>query len=269
MTNTHTIDNYPGILGKTGTEIAIAFFEHAQKFGAEYVPGEVIDIKNIDDKIKTITLKDGQEYNTKTIIVATGMQARKIDVPGYNEYFGKGVSTCVVCDGAFYRNEDIALIGGGNSATEESLFISNIARKVYIVNKFPSFRAEAITLKKLKEKKNIIPIHNADLISINGNKEDVTSITIKDVNTKKEEEIKVSGVFNYTGFIPFSNFFNISKKNLDSNNFIKVDSTTMETAHPGIFAIGDVISRNIRQVSTAVSDGTIAALKSKDYIDNL
>ena len=177
--------------GKAGWEYSQLFLEQAKNFGSELIGGEVVSMDNLKsiDK-KTIELSNGKKYFGKAIIIATGLKPKKLEVPGYDEYFGKGVSTCVVCDGAFYRNKEIAIIGGGNSATEESLFAAKFVKKAYIINYFSKFNAEQATLDKLKTLENIVPMHNYETLEILGKDGKVDGIIIKNRLNNEENKYK-------------------------------------------------------------------------------
>lgn len=268
LNNTHKIDNYPGMEGKAGFELSISFLQQAKNFGSELINKEVLKIENLDSKTeKKITLSGNEIIIAKTIIIATGMKPKKLDVPGYDEFFGKGVSTCVVCDAPFYRGKNIAIVGGGNSATEESLFASKMVNKIDIINVFPTFIAEEITMKQIGETKNISLRPNTKIKEIIGENGKLTSILIEDQNTKKEELLKVEGVFTYIGWNPENNF--ISDADLiDKDGFVKTNKQ-YETKFPGVYAVGDILNKPFKQVTIATSEGTIAALEAKKYIDNI
>lgn len=265
LNNTHRIDNFPGLEGKPGFELSMSFLKQAQNFGAKLVSGTVQSLSNLESRNeKEVILSDGKKIITKTIIIATGMKPKKIDVPGYMEYFGKGVSVCVVCDGAFYKGKDIAIIGGGNSATEESLYAAGIVNKLYLINSFPSFRAEKTTLNKLEEIKNVEKLLDTEILSINGDGTNVISINVLDKKTKKEKEIKVSGVFSYIGWNPMNDFL-LNTNILDKDGFITINKNG-ETNVPGVYASGDILNKSFKQVTTAVAEGTVAALSAQEYI---
>ncbi|NQX83234.1 MAG: FAD-dependent oxidoreductase [Mycoplasmataceae bacterium] len=269
MNNTHKIDNYPGLEGKEGWEFSMSFSAQAKNFGAKIIGGDVVEIKNLDSKdSKIVVLKNDIEYMCKTIIIATGLKPKKLEVVGYDKYFGKGISTCVVCDGAFYKGKDIAIIGGGNSAIEESLFVSDLVNKIYIINKFSEFNAEQITLNKLKGLKNIDFFYNTNVIKILGKNDKVSSIKIKNVNTKKEKEINISGIFTYIGWNA-ENFFIKDKEMLDKNGLLIIDKENMQTKYKGVFAAGDIVSKQFKQVTIATSEGTKSALEAVKYMNNL
>ncbi|BDU67831.1 MAG: thioredoxin reductase [Candidatus Tyloplasma litorale] len=269
MNNTHKIDNYPGMEGKAGWEYSHSFLEQAQNFGSKLIGGEVVSIDNLkSSNEKTIELSNEKKYFGKAIIIATGLKPKKLEVPGYDEYFGKGVSTCVVCDGAFYRNKNIAIIGGGNSATEESLFAAKFVNKAYIINYFSEFKAEKATLDKLATLDKIVPMHNYETLEILGENGKVNGLVVKNRITNKEETLDVQGVFTYVGWNPEIQFLK-NNKLLDKNKMITIDLSTGETKIPGVFAAGDITPKKFRQVTVAASEGTVAALSAVNYINNL
>ncbi len=267
LLNTHKVDNLIGFEGKPGSEIAMKFYEHVNNFAIKYEFSEVISIENIYQKEKKIILKNNKEIITKSIIIATGMNPKKLDAKGYDQFFGKGISTCLICDGAFYRNKDILVVGGGNSAIEESLFASNIVNKIYIVNNLESLTAFSSIVKSFNKLKNVELINNSEVVEIVG-KEKINYVNIINNKTKKITKLNVSGVFTYIGWIPSINFIK-DKKILNDLNFVKANLKTNETLIPGVFAAGDIIEKDYRQITTAISDGTNAALSAKKYIDDL
>lgn len=267
MNNTHQIDNYPGMEGKQGFEYSMSWTQQAKNFGAEIKGGDVAEITNLDSvDNKIIKLANGEELSAKTIIIAAGLKSKPLNVPGYEEYFGKGVGVCVVCDAAFYRGKKIAVIGGGNSATEESLYASNIVGEIEIINSFPGFRCEEVTLDKLNAKENVNIHHNTSVKSINGTDGKVSSITIEENGIEKN--IEVSGVFTYIGW-DVENYFIKDKDMFDDQGYIKVNNDTTETKYPGVYAAGDITPKPFRQVTIAASEGTKSALAAIDYINKL
>lgn len=268
LLNTHKIDNYPGFKGLSGTDLAIKFINHAKFLGALIEGDEVLKIDDIEKDYKTVILASNKKYRTKAIILATGMNPKKIPLKEYDIYFGHGISTCIVCDGAFYKNKDIAVIGGGTSASEESLFASNIVGNIYIINLFDKLDVVDSVRNSIEKTKNIHLKYNSELIKINGDGKKIFSITIKNTKTKKTEDIKVSGVFSYIGWIPASGFLKDIGV-LNKNKFITINFKTGSTGIKGIFAAGDIVTKEYHQVSGAVSDGTNAALSAKKYIDTL
>ncbi len=195
------------------------------------------------------------------------MNPKKLEVKGYDKFFGKGISTCLICDGAFYKNKDILVVGGGNSAIEESLFAANIVNKIYVVNNLDKLTAFPSIVKSFKKLKNVELINNSEVVEIVGDK-NIEYVNIKNNKNNEIKKLNVSGVFTYIGWIPSINFIK-DKKILNDFNFIKSDLKLNKTDIPGVFAAGDIVDKEYRQITTAISDGTNAALSAKKYIDNL
>ncbi len=268
LNNTHKVDNYPGMEGKAGWEFSQSFTTQAKNFGAEIIGGEVVSISNLESKTeKKVVLGNGNEYITKTIIIATGLQPMKMEVPGAEEYFGKGISTCVVCDGAFYRGKDIVIVGGGNSATEESLFAAGIVNKVYIVNQFPGFRAEQATLDKLASLENVEVLHNTDYKEVIGEEGKVAGFAVENKETGETRTLEVSGIFTYIGWLPETQFMKESGL-LNEQGYIEI-SEGGSTKFPGVYSAGDVTPKPFRQITVATSEGTNAALSAVNYFNTL
>ncbi len=267
LINTHNLENYPGVdEGATGGDVAVKFFTQALSFGAEYIPAFVIEITDLDSfDAKKVILEGGKILETKTIIIASGTTPIPLDIPGYKEYLNKGVSHCVVCDGALHKGQPIIILGGGTAATEESLFGANFASTVSIINKFPTFRGEEVTLKKVAETANIALIPNTKPLSINGNGSKVQSVTVELADGTKKD-YPATGVFVYEGYSPASGFLKDTNL-LDEYGFMNANPQTMETTIPGVFAVGDILNKPFKQVTGATNDGTLAALKAKQYID--
>lgn len=268
LNNTHKIQNYPGLSDKEGWEFSQHFLSQAKMFGAKIIAGEVISISNLNSKFeKKIKLKNDDEYFSKAIILATGLKPKELEIPGYNDFFGKGISTCLVCDGALYRGKDIAVIGGGNSATEESLFASKFINKIYIINSFPSFNAEKTTIDKLTKLDNVVFLHNHDIKKILGVNGKISKIEVFDKETNLLKKINVSAVFTYIGWVPETKMFE-NNLILNKHGWIDIDSKC-QTRIPGVFAAGDVTPKEFRQITIATSEGTIAALTAINYINSL
>lgn len=268
LINTHKVDNYPGMEGKAGWELSQSFTNQAKNFGAEIKFGEVVGVNDLDSREeKKVVLKDGSELTTKTIILATGLLPMKMDIPGAEEYFGKGISTCVVCDGAFYRGKDIVIVGGGNSATEESLFAAGIVNKVYIVNKFPGFRAEKATLDKLETLDNVEVLHNTDYKEVIGEDGKVAGFRVVNNQSNEERILDVKGIFTYIGWLPETNFLTNSGL-LNQEGYIEIGKDG-STKYPGVYSAGDVTPKPFRQITVATSEGTNAALSAVNYFNTL
>ena len=264
VVTTAFVENYPGYENISGPDLSLKFFDQAKKLGAKFIFSEV---KNIDvvDEYKYTELSNGNTIRSKVVIIATGMVNRKIGCINEVQMFGKGVSYCAICDGAIYKDQHVAVIGSGLSAIEESLYMSDIASKVTLISNKEKFKVENDkSTQHLFEKTNIEILYNTETISFNGN-DKLKSITLKDKTTNKQYELEVAGAFIFIGFIPICPTVNNNSILDPISKFINVDSK-METIVPGIFAAGDIVNKKIRQISTAIGDGTIAALSAADYI---
>ncbi len=257
------LENYPGFQIVGGYDLMEKFEEHADKFGVKKFPMQ--EIEKIDLNTKTIYTKEFTFY-AKTIIIATGAQPMKLGVKGEKEFTGKGVSYCAVCDGAFFKDKIVSVIGGGNSAIEEAIYLTKFASKVYIVHRREELRADKIIQEKAFKNPKIEFLWNSIVKEINGNNV-VNSITIEDVKNGDTNIINTDGVFPYIGIIPNIDNFN-GQLEQDKNGFIITD-TTMATSVNGVFAVGDVRNTPLRQVITAASDGAIGACYAVKYIENL
>lgn len=262
LSKTYEIENYPGIKKIGGLELANQLTEHGQQFGAKLIAGEVKQIIDNGD-LKTVVLVSEKMYDAKAIIVATGTKERQLDLPESDKYTGRGISYCAVCDGFFYRNKDVVIIGGGNSALEESLFLASIANKVTIVIRRDEFRAESKVVDKVKEneKINIITKHLPEQLVIEDDK--IVGITIKNVDTGELTTLDCAGIFPYIGADPCTDF--LDKSILDDKGYIIVNPD-MSTSIKGIYAAGDCIQKDLRQVVTACNDGAIAANSVNKYL---
>ncbi len=243
--NANNIENYPGIKNISGYDFATNLYNQVINLNGIFKFEQVTKIT--EDK-KVITNKN--EYQAKAIIIATGTERRKLNLPNENELIGKGISYCATCDGNFFKNKDVAIIGGGNTALEDTLYLSNIVNKVYLIHRRNEFRGEAKYVEELKNKTNVKLILNSNITSLNG-KDTLESITVNN------EKIKVQGLFIAIGQVPQNQIFN-NVVNLDSNGYIITDND-LHTKTKGIYAAGDTRVKSLRQLTTAVSDGSIAA----------
>ena len=252
---THQIENYPAVSKVIGSDLAEQLVNHSQEFGAKIVEGEVESIESMTGLhiVKTV---DGEERFTKAVIIATGTKERLLKIPGALEHIGNGVSYCSVCDGFFYRNKPIVVIGAGNSGMEESLFLADICSHITIIEMADTPLAEATIVDAVSKKDNIDVIyhHTADGLLLENDR--VVGLTIKDTHTGETKTIECSGVFPYMGADPVTNFVN--PELLDERGYIKTNDD-MSTSITGIFAAGDCRVKGLRQVITACSDGAIAA----------
>lgn len=263
MVKTNEIANWPGTKTTSGPDLASQMFDHATSFGAIYQYGVVTDI--VQGDIKEVHTEDNSVYYTKAIIIATGTLERKLGIPGEERLANKGVSYCAVCDGIFFKDKVITVVGGGNSALEEANYLTQFGNKVNIIVRRDAFRADksVIDLVSANPKINIIKSHIP--IEIIG-EDKVEGIVIEDVNTKQRQTIETAAVFPFIGLDPISNF----TTNLgitDDNGYILTD-IAMRTSQEGIYAAGDVNQKALRQVVTATNDGAIAAQEVIKYLEN-
>ena len=261
MNNTSDIENYPGYANISGPELAEKMFEPLENLGVEHLYGFVKNIENHGDVKKVIT--DDQEFETCTVIVATGSKHRLLGVQGEEELNSRGVSYCAVCDGAFFRDQDLLVVGGGDSAVEEAIFLTQFAKSVTIVHRRDELRAQKVLQDRAFANDKINFIWDSVVKEIKGENR-VESIVIENVKTNQVTEHAFGGVFIYVGLDPVSDF----TKDLqiqDESGWIVTDDH-MRTSVAGVFAVGDVRQKDLRQVTTAVGDGAIAGQEAYKYI---
>lgn len=257
------LENYPGFPIVGGYDLMEKIEEHADKFGIQKFPMQ--EIEKVDLISKKIYTKE-YEFSAKTIIIATGAQPMKLGVKGEKEFVGRGVSYCAVCDGAFYKNKVVAVIGGGNSAIEEAMYLTKFASKVFVVHRRNKLRADKIIQKRAFKNEKIEFVWNNVVKEING-ENTVNSVVLEDVKTGKQTDLTVDGVFPYIGIVPNTEDFN-GQLMQDKKGFIITDET-MATSINGVFAVGDVRNTPLRQVVTAVSDGAVGAVYAVKYLETL
>lgn len=262
---TYEVDNYPGIPKTNGMELSDKFAGHAKDLGVETMTAEVTDIKP-EGKIKEIYLKDGNMIKTKTIILATGAVHRTLDIPGEKELTGMGVSYCATCDGAFFRNKVTAVVGGGDVALEDAIFLSRICEKVYLIHRRDELRGAKILRDQVKNNDKIEILWNTVVTEIQGDNK-VENIHIQDVNNGVDKVLKVDGIFIAVGTRPASDLLK-NQLETDSQGYIIAGEDGI-TNLPGIFAGGDGRRKNLRQVVTAVADGANCVLSVERYLQKL
>lgn len=255
LVKTFEISNWPGIKSTSGVQLAMDMFEHSTTFGAEYAYGNVVEIK--DGELKRVICDDGSEYLAKAVIVASGTQERLMNIPGEEENVGRGVSYCAVCDGAFFTDEEVAVIGGGNAALEEALYLTQFASKVYVIMRRDVFRADDIVVNAVKNNDKIELVQKYVPVSIEDDGSKVSSITLESVDTKEKKVLDVKGIFPYIGAVPVTAF--LKNLNILNERGYMIVNEHMESAVKGIYGAGDVTDKVLRQVVTAVNDGAIAA----------
>lgn len=260
--NTPDIENYPCERHISGYDFATKLYNQAKDLGSEIVFEKVVDIKDLKDIKEVITVNN--TYKGKTVILATGSFNRKLNLEKEDEFIGKGLSYCATCDGAFFKDKCVAVIGGGNTALEDSLYLSNIVKSVYIVHRRDSFRGDEKTYNELKDKDNVIFVYNSNVTKLLGN-EKLEGIEIKN-NEGKTSIIKVEGVFVAIGRIPENR--NFSKLiDLDELGYAK-SNENCHTNVSGIFVAGDNRVKSLRQLVTATSDGAVASTEAIKFINN-
>lgn len=265
MNNTAAIENYPGFKSVLGPDLAKDMYEGSTQFGAEYAYGSVTAIEDHGDH-KIVKTDDG-DYETKAVIVATGSEYKKLGVPGEDKFGGRGVSYCAVCDGAFFKNREVVVIGGGDSAVEEGLYLAGLASKVTIIHRRDQLRAQQILQDRAFANDKIEFVWNTNVTEILGDDMKVTGVATKNNQTGEAGEIAASGVFIYVGTLPMTDAFT-DLGITDDAGWIKTNDH-MATAVPGIFAIGDVRQKDLRQITTAVGDGGIAGQAVFSYLEDL
>lgn len=262
MNNTSDIENYPGFELISGPELSMKMFEPLEKLGVENLYGIVTGVEDKGDY--KIVKTDDEEYQTKTVIIATGAKHRHIGVPGEFEYNSRGVSYCAVCDGAFFRGQELLVVGGGDSAVEEALFLTRFASSVTIVHRRDELRAQKVLQDRAFKNEKISFIWDSVVKEIKGDDLKVRHVDIENVKTGQVTTHDFGGVFIYVGLDPVSDFV----KDLgitDEDGWIPTDHH-MRTAIDGIFAIGDVRQKDLRQITTAVGDGAMAGQQAYQYI---
>lgn len=266
LNNTAEIENYTGFKSVKGPDLAKQMYEGATQFGAEYAYGTVTKVE-LDGEIKKVTTDMDETYRAKAIVIATGSDQRHLHVPGEEEFSGRGVSYCAVCDGAFFKGKHLIVVGGGDAAVEEGEYLTQLASKVTVLVRRDVLRAEPIIQASAMKNDKMEFIFNTSVTEIVGDDIKVTGVKTKNNVTGETGEIAADGVFIYVGNVPMTkNFTNLNI--LDDQGWIKTDER-MQTSIPGIFAIGDVRETPLRQVATAVGDGAIAGQQVYQYIKEL
>lgn len=264
LLNTELIEDYPGFESILGRDLAEKMTSHAKKFGAEFVTDTVDEIEKLEDGDFAIRTQLGRTYRSRTVILTAGGTPNKLGVPGEKEFAGKGVSYCAVCDGAFFKGETIAVVGGGDAAVEEADYLTRYAEKVYIIHRRDEFRASPIIQKRAFENPKIEVIWNAVVEEIHGEAAGVRNLALKDTQTGATSTLPVTGCFIFIGFTPNSTIIKGHFEH-DEQGYIITD-THMQTSIPGLFAAGDLRVQLTRQITTAVGDATTAAIAVEKYL---
>ena len=265
MANTEEIENYPGFDHILGPDLSTKMFDHAKKFGAEYAYGDIKEV--IDNGDYKTVVAGSKEYKAYSVIISAGAEYKKIGVPGEKELGGRGVSYCAVCDGAFFKNRELVVIGGGDSAVEEGVYLTRFANKVTIVHRRDELRAQKILQDRAFANEKVDFIWNHTVKEINNKDGKVGSVTLVSTVDGTEMEFPADGVFIYIGMVPLSKPFE-GLGITNANGYIETNER-METRVPGIFAAGDIREKTLRQIVTATGDGSIAAQSAQHFVEEL
>jgi len=258
------VENYPGFKQILGADLSKTLYEHAESYGIGVTNHKVTAVKP-GMEFHEVHAADGSIYKTHAVILATGGSPRKLQIPGENKYSGRGVSYCAVCDGFFFQDRIVTVVGGGDSAVEEALYLSKIAKKVYLVHRRDELRAGGILQQRIMGECNVEILWNSIVTTVNGDNIGVTGVDLKDTKTGDKRNLSTDGVFIFIGFIPNNNLVPPGTK-LSAEGYVVTDEKC-ETNIPGIFAIGDLREKYARQIVLAVADGCTAALAAAHFVE--
>lgn len=265
MVNTEEVENYPGFEHILGPELSTKMFDHAKKFGAEYAYGDVKEV--IDGKEYKTVVAGSKQYKARSIIISAGAEYKKLGVPGEKELGGRGVSYCAVCDGAFFKGRELVVVGGGDSAVEEAVYLTRFASKVTVVHRRDQLRAQPILQDRAFANEKIDFIWNHTVKQINEKDGKVGSVTLESTVNGETKEFQTDGVFIYIGMVPLTKPFE-ALGITNQKGYIETNEL-METKTAGIFAAGDIREKALRQIVTATGDGSIAAQQAQHYVERL
>ena len=258
------VENWPGITSINGLELSKRFTQHAQSYGLEIIPSEVLDILPGAD-YHIVHLNDGRKFKTYSIILSTGGSPRKLNIPGESDNYGKGVSYCATCDGFFFTDRTVVVVGGGDSATEEALYLAKLAKQVYLVHRREEFWASMLLQERVKNENKITVLYNSVLTEINTDGYSVCSVGLKDTKNQTMSTLETDGVFIFIGFDPNNEIVPAGIK-LNADGYV-VTNDKCESTIRGIYAVGDLREKYARQIVTAVGDGATAALAAAHYVE--
>ena len=264
---TEMVDDYPGIEEVGGMELSQRMAEHAEKFGVGVTNGRVTDLSRDDRGRFLVTVEDGTVYEAPAVIITSGGTYKKLGTPGEDEFLGKGVSYCAICDGAFFKGEPVAVIGGGDSAVEEADFLTRYASRVYVVHRRDEFRAQAVLQRRLLDNPDAEVIWDTVVEEITGGENGVTGLKLLNVRSGERSELPVTGVFIYIGFTPNSQFLTEHLEH-DEAGYLVTDRD-MRSSIPGLFVAGDIRAQLVKQITTAVGDATTAVFAAEKYLKEI
>ncbi|MFC1488384.1 thioredoxin-disulfide reductase [Thermodesulfobacteriota bacterium] len=261
---TDEVENWPGTEKISGAELSMKFFQHAQSYGLEIVTQEVL---SVDPGLyfHSVRLADGKVFKAYAIIIGTGGHPRMLNIPGENKYYGRGVSYCAVCDGFFFRNKTVIVVGGGDTATEEALYLSKLAKHVYLAHRRDALRASKILQQRVMDECKIEVLWNTILTAIEADEAGVASVDLKDTQTGEQRKLPIDGVFIFIGFNPNNQVVPAGVK-MNADGYVVTDETC-ETKIPGIYAIGDLREKYARQIVISAADGSTAALAAAHHVE--
>ncbi|WP_281522344.1 NAD(P)/FAD-dependent oxidoreductase [Mogibacterium timidum] len=267
ITFTDSIDNFPAAPGMNGAEYAMKIQAQAESFGAEIIMDEIVEVSAPESEGEVFKLKgNNDDYEAVSVVLATGLDNRKMGISGEDGFISRGISFCAVCDGAFFRNKEVAVYGGGNTAVEDATFLANICSKVTIIHRRDRFRAEQAVVNELKAHDNVEFVMSSNVVGVNGDNA-LETITVKNNETGETGDIPVSALFVAIGKIPNGKPF-ADLVATDDAGYYDIDEMCI-TQTPGLFVAGDGRSKQLKQLTTAVADGSVAATKACQYVDRL
>lgn len=266
MNNTAEIENYPGYENIMGPDLAEKMYASSTQFGAEYAFGSVSSVELLDNNEKIVHTDMG-DLQAPAVIIATGSEHTHLGVPGEEDYQGKGVSYCAVCDAAFFKKESVTVVGGGDSAVEEGLYLANVVKDVTVFVRGDELKAQPILQERAKKQENLRFVYNTSVTAINGNGESVESVDLLNNLTGEKSNFNTAGVFIYIGLKP--NTGQLADLGITNKQGWVEANEKMSTAVPGVFAAGDVLAKELRQITTAVGDGGLAGQEAYNYISSL
>ena len=264
MNNSDSVENWPGDEHVGGAELALKFSQHAKSYGLEVISKEVVALEPGLD-FHTVKLASGESLQAHAVILATGGQPRKLNIPGEEEQYGQGVSYCAVCDGFFFKDKTVVVVGGGDTAVEESLYLAKIVKQLYIVHRRDALRASALLQQRVKAECKIEILWNSVVTKINANDNGVCGVDLQNTQNGEKSELAADGVFVFIGFEPNNQLVPAGTK-MNADGYVVTDEKC-ETNAPGIFVIGDLREKYFRQIVISAADGATAALAAAHYVE--
>jgi thioredoxin reductase (NADPH) len=264
MNNSDSVENWPGDEFITGADLALKFSQHARSYGLEVIAQEALEIEP-GLELHAVKLDNGDRLSTHAVILATGGSPRELNIPGEKEFYGKGVSYCAVCDGFFFRDKTVVVVGGGDTAAEESLYLAKLAKQVYLVHRRDALRAGALLQQRVKAECKIEILWNSLVTEIRADAQGVSAVKLENTQTGNKSDLAADGVFIFIGFEPNNKLVPAGTK-MNASGYVVTDEKC-ETNIPGIYVIGDLREKYFRQIVISASDGATAALAAAHYVE--